>query len=116
VCVGVGVCGQVHAFDPTTPYTTELDSNVTFRCWGLTGGASSANKGYDPKEHTAMGSILGPLASLDVIMEALGHTRRDVQVLKIDCASHSRCMHRARRGHAARQTQLRARTLRIGFS
>jgi hypothetical protein len=91
---------QVHAFDPTTPYTTELDSNVTFRCWGLTGEESSANKGYDPKDHTQMGAVLGPLASLEVIMKALGHTHRDVQVLKIDCALHSRCTHGVRPFHS----------------
>lgn len=111
MCVWTATTWQVHAFDPTTPYMTQLDGNVTFRCWGLTGGKSDNNKGYNPQDHTHMGSIMGPLASLDAMMVALGHTHRDVQVLKIDCASHSRCTHRARRGHAARQIQLRARTL-----
>lgn len=99
MCACVDMAWQVYAFDPTRPYTTELDSNVTFRCWGLPGGESSANKGYDPKDHTHMGAVLGPLASLEAIMEALGHTDRHVQVLKIDCASHSRCMHGVRLFH-----------------
>ena len=75
----------MHAFDPTTPYTSQLDSNVTFRCWGLSGG-DEVMKGSNPLDQARMGDVLGPLASLNTIMLALGHYGRDIQMLKIDCA------------------------------
>ena len=84
------MCGrwrQVYAFDPTTPYASQLDSNVTFRCWGLTGDPVDTIKGSDPLDNSEMGVVLGPLASLNNIMLALGHHGRDIQMLKIDCTS-----------------------------
>lgn len=44
-------------------------------------------KGSDPLDNSEMGVVLGPLASLNNIMLALGHHGRDIQMLKIDCTS-----------------------------
>ena len=62
----------------------QQEKNVTFRCWGLTGEHATI-EGSNPQDNTAMGTVKGPIASLDSIMRALGHEGRDLQILKVDC-------------------------------
>ena len=71
---------EVHAFDPTVDLPEQLDANVSFHKWGFrmdSIGEVEKFEGY--------GDLTGPLYTLSEVVQRLGHTRRPLSILKMDC-------------------------------
>ena len=73
---------EVHAFDPTMNHDTDLAPGVTFHRLGLQGVGTNMSQTH-ADEYDAIDPDL--LLSLDQVMTRLGHGRRPLDLLMLDC-------------------------------
>ena len=83
---GRGGC-EVHAFDPTTrtraSHEAHRANNVHFHFMGL--GARANGTAALQDNHYQYGPLGGAVLALDDLMATLGHGRRQLSMLKVDC-------------------------------